>query len=184
MPTEATTAIPAPSTRIRSLGLGLIVAAIAFVSLFGHTGDAKAGLSWCASDPIIRVNGQDIQIWVNVPSENLDQVKLAQIEFHVPSNADARIVLVDQTFFPEKAVIKKDLPAWNGKDDLLVEVKIHIDTRGDDGPAFPIGAEVIDAVGTTWHDGSSAQDLAFTAVAISRDGRQGHDNSSSANASR
>jgi hypothetical protein len=182
--TEATTAISAPSTRVRSLGLGLIVAAIALLSLFGRTGDAKAGFAWCADDPIISVNGQNIQIWVNVPFEDRDQVKVAHIEFHVPSNADARIVLVDQTFVPEKAVIKKDLPAWNGKGDLLVKVKIHIDTRGDHGPDFPIRAEVIDAVGTTWYDGSSDQDLAFTAVAISRDGRHGHDNSSNANASR
>jgi hypothetical protein len=177
MATETATATHALSIRARSLGLGLIVVAIALVSLFGRAGDANAGFAWCASDPIVRVNGQDIQVWVNVPVDKLDLVNVVYVEFHVPSNADARIVLVDQTFFPEKAVIKKDLPVWNGRDDLVVEVKIQVDTRGDRGPGFRIGAEVIDAEGTTWYDGSSDQGLVFTAVAISRDGRN-HDRSS------
>ncbi len=161
---KTTTVISAPSTRVRSLGLGLIVAAIALVSLFGRAGDAKAGFSWCADDPIIQVNGQDIQVWVNVPSDNLSQVQNARVEFHVPANVNPKIVLVDQTFFPETVEIVKDLPNWSGKDGLVLQVKIHIDTIGD-GPAFPIGAQVIDAAGTTWHDGSSDQDLSFTAVA-------------------
>ena len=177
------TATTAPSPRVRSIGLGIIVAAVALLSLFGRTGNASAGFAWCADDPIISVNGQNIQVWVNVPFDNLDQVKRARVEFHVPRNADARIVLVDETFFPEKATIKKDLPAWNGKDNLVVEVTIRIDTVGD-GPDFAIGAQVIDAEGTTWYDGSSDQELDFTAVAISLDGHGSHVNSSDARASR
>ncbi len=184
MLTEATTAISAPSTRAPSLGLGLLVAAVALLSLFGRTGNAKAGFAWCADDPIISINGQEIQVWVNVPSDNLDQVRAARIEFHVPRNADARIVLVDQTFFPEKVAIKKDLPAWDGTSNLEVKVTIQVDTRVDGGPGFPIRAQVIDAMGATWHDGFSDQGLAFTAVAVSPHGRNGHDNSSNADASR
>jgi len=165
----ATATVAAP--RARTLGLGLIVAAVALLSLFARTGNASAGFAWCADDPIISVNGQDIQVWVNVPSEDLDQVKVARVEFHVPRNADARIVFVDENFFPEKATVKKDLPAWDGKGDLVVEVKIRIDTRGD-GTAFPIGAEVIDAAGTTWYDGTSDEELAFTAVAFSPNGHR------------
>lgn len=174
--------IAAPSSRVRSLGLGLIVAVVALLALVGRTGDAKAGLAWCASDPIISVNGQDIQVWVNVPSEYLDQVRIAYVEFHVPRNADARLVTVDQTYFPERAVIKRDLPDWNGTDDLVVEVTIHIETHDGDLPAFPIGAEVIDAAGTAWYRGSSDRDLSFRAVAVLGEKSRGQGNSSPANA--
>ncbi len=177
---EANTAIAAPSSRVRSLGLGLIVAVVALLALVGRPGDAKAGLAWCASDPIISVNGQDIQIWVNVPSENLAEVRVASVEIHVPRNADARLVLVDQTYFPERVVIKRDLPDWNGKDDLVVEVTIRIDTHRSDLPAFRIGAEVIDAAGTAWYDGSSDQDLSFTAVAVLGEKSRAQGNSSNA----
>jgi len=165
--TETTTTITAASTRFRSLGLGLIVAAIALLSFFGRTGDAKAGFAWCADDPIITVNGQDIQVWVNVPSDNLSQVQNARVEFHVPGNVNPKIVLVDQTFFPETVVIVKDLPNWSGKDGLVLQVKIQIDTNGD-GSAFPIAAQVIDAVGANWYEGSSDAALSFMAVAKER----------------
>ncbi len=155
-------ATPRP-THSRILGLTMALLAVAFVAFFARTGDAKAGLAWCASDPIISVNGQEISIWINVPAERVGAVEEAVIEIHVPRNVSADVVFVDQTFFPEKVVIKKDLPAWNKHSGpMLITGEIEVDAEGE---PFAVAVEVIDAAGSQWYDGSSNQDISFTARA-------------------
>ena len=80
------------------VSLALLLAGLGAV--FGGMGRASAGLSWCAGDPVISVNGQLISVVVSVPSDKVDNVEMATVVFHVPSNADASIVFVDQQYFP------------------------------------------------------------------------------------
>ncbi len=157
------TAATARPTHSRILGLTMALLAVAFVAFFARTGDAKAGLAWCASDPIISVNGQEISIWVNVPVERVGDVEEAVVEIHVPKNVDAKVVFVDQTFFPEKVVIKKDLPVWNKHSGpMLITGEVEVDAEG---APFSVAVEVVDAKGSQWYYGVSDEDISFTARA-------------------
>lgn len=152
----------AAHSRTRTVALSIALAAVALVAFVARPGEAKAGLAWCASDPIISVNGQQVSIWINVPLDKTEDVKEAVIEVHVPKNVDAKVVFVDQSLFPEKVVIKKDLAWWKAGTPLIVKGELYVD---DDGRAFPVGAEVVDATGSHWIGGYSDQDIPFLAQA-------------------
>lgn len=148
---------------IRRLGLAMALVAAGLVAFFAHSADAKAGLAWCATDPIISVNGQEISVWVNVPADRVDDIEEAVSEVHVPRNVDAHVVFVDQSLFPERVVIKKDLPYWKkGWGPLMVYGSLSIEAEGR---PFSAAAEVVDAVGARWYSGVSYRDISFVARA-------------------
>lgn len=154
---------PTVQTGTRRLGLTIALLAAAFIALFGRAGDARAGLAWCATDPIISVNGQEISVWINVPADRVADVEEAVIVFHVPRNADVDVVYVDQSLFPERVVIKKDLPYWKeGWGPLVVWGSLSIEAEGR---PFRAAVEVIDAVGAEWYSGASYRDISFRARA-------------------
>lgn len=149
-----------PTDRRNVLALAVIVAAIALALFFMRPERAKAGLAWCASDPIISVNGQLISVVINVPVDQVENVEEAVVTFHVPWNVDAKVIFVDQSFFPEKARIVKDQPAWNGRSKLAIPVDVYVESEHR---SFPIRVKVMDATGTpAWYDGFSDRRLSFT----------------------
>jgi hypothetical protein len=160
------TALTAPHARRTAL-TGVIVLAALVLALFAmRPGRASAGLAWCASDPIISVNGQLISVAINVPVDEVGNVDEAQVTFHVPSNVDARVVFVDQSFFPERARIVKDQAAWNGRSTLKIPVDVVVESEHH---WFPIRVKVLDATGqAAWYDGMSDWKMSFTAIAFVR----------------
>lgn len=117
---------------------------------------AGASQSWCADDPVIRVNGQLISVTVNVPTSQVGRVQGAEVVFHVPVNVSASVVYVGQTYFPETAVILFDQPAWDGVSKMKVPVDVLVRASG----SFPIAVETLDATGTkNWTDGEANERL-------------------------
>ncbi len=160
------TALIAPHARRAAL-TGVIVLAALLLGLFAmRPGKASAGLAWCASDPIISVNGQLISVAINVPIDEVRNVGEANVTFHVPWNVDARVVFVDQSLFPERARIVKDQPAWNGRSTLRIPVEVEVESKDH---RFPVRVKVLDATGqAAWYDGKSDTEISFTAMGFVR----------------
>ncbi|MER3437815.1 MAG: hypothetical protein C4346_09645, partial [Chloroflexota bacterium] len=60
---------------------------------------ASAGKGWCRSDPIVRVSGEDLQIWVAIPIDALpDVIGPIMIELIVPRGTINELVYVDEGF--------------------------------------------------------------------------------------
>ncbi|MCC6381590.1 MAG: hypothetical protein IT304_03730 [Dehalococcoidia bacterium] len=136
-----------------SLALLLLLAVLAGIWAFSP-GRARAGLAWCAADPVISVNGQLISIEVNVPADQVKNVRLAAVTFHVPRNASAKIVFVDQSLFPQTATIVKDREAWEPGEKLRVYIEVSVYSR--DGSRFDVAALVKDAYGEDeWRTGDT-----------------------------
>ncbi len=152
------TAAPAASRWLLALVLGAF--GLAFFVL--HAGSASASIAWCDSDPIIQVNGQLVSAVISVPVGQKDNVESAVVIFHVPSNVSAKVIFVDQSAFPEQAKIVKDLPRWNGHDDLKIEGELQVTSR--DGGDFDVRLTVRDARETpTVYYGQANDDLDFVA---------------------
>lgn len=155
---SSATVVPG-SDRMRMILLGLALCVAVIGGMFAKgVSDAEARVVWCSADPIISVNGQLISVTVNVPSDKVDQVNKAVVVFHVPSNATAEVVFVDQTLFPEEAVIVFDGKPWNGKGKLGVKVDVTVYADSD----FKIGVQVDDYLDRIrWYDGKSNDERRF-----------------------
>ncbi len=58
-----------------------------------------AGKGWCRSDPIVRINGADLQVWVAIPIDDLpDVIGPIQIELVAPRGSLTELVYVDDGF--------------------------------------------------------------------------------------
>jgi len=154
-----TAVVSSPFRRITVVGLALVM--ITLGSLFAlRPHAAKAGLAWCASDPVISVNGKLISVTINIPAERVRDVEKAQVVFHVPVNVDARVVFVDQRWFPETARIVKDQPYWDGNRSLKVPVEVFVESEAR--YPFAIGIAVADqASAYTWYDAITDKTFTF-----------------------
>ncbi len=58
-----------------------------------------AGVSWCRADPIVRIEGHQIQMWVGVPS-GYEQYVTGPISFKIdtPSHFSRVVVMTDEGF--------------------------------------------------------------------------------------
>lgn len=140
---------PRTAASVALLLLALLAGLLAF-----SPGRARAGLAWCASDPVVLVNGQLISVEVNVPADQVENVRLAAVTFHVPVNVSAKVVFVDQSLFPETARIVWDREPWKRGDKLRVDIELSVFSR--DGTRFDIAALVKDAYGNDdWRTGDT-----------------------------
>jgi hypothetical protein len=60
---------------------------------------ASAGVSWCRADPIVRIQGYDVQMWVGVPA-GYEQYVTGPISFRIetPPGYDRKVVMTDSGF--------------------------------------------------------------------------------------
>lgn len=60
---------------------------------------AGAGVTWCRADPIVRINGTEVQVWVMIPEQYQSAVTgPIDVAFQVPSGAKTAVVLTDSGF--------------------------------------------------------------------------------------
>jgi hypothetical protein len=58
-----------------------------------------AGKIWCAKDPIVRLNGQDVQIWVAIPEEYVPYVNGAvRVNILTPNDVTREVIFLDEGF--------------------------------------------------------------------------------------
>lgn len=76
-----------------------VIALLMLLALWLTGIPASAGKGWCRSDPIVRINGADLQVWVAIPIDDLpDVIGPIQIELVVPRGSINEIVYVDDGF--------------------------------------------------------------------------------------
>jgi hypothetical protein len=82
------------STTRRSAALVLGLLALLVIAA-----PASAGRMWCARDPIVRIQGTDLQILIAVPQEYADYVNgPIQVDIRTPDWAPAELIFADAGF--------------------------------------------------------------------------------------
>ncbi|GAB4336225.1 MAG: hypothetical protein Kow0010_24000 [Dehalococcoidia bacterium] len=139
---------------------GLLVLMAAWLSSPSH---AAARLVWCSGDPVIRINGEhEVSVTVHVPVDGREHVDHAEVVFHIPRNTTGEVVFVDDTYFAEDVTIVADLPDWNGRSALRVEVEITVHAS----QSMQVAASTEDArAGTAWSHGVANRTFRVAAVA-------------------
>ena len=136
-----------------------IVAALAlFAPLAGSVSPAGARGVWCSGDPTILVNGNVVSVTVHVPADRMRDLDYVEVIFHVPANADVKLLVNDSILVPAKTRFVKDLPPQRGLFGSALPVEIVAHHRGE---TMPIAATTI-ALGTgssLWTQGTSAAPL-------------------------
>jgi hypothetical protein len=139
-----------------------LVAAIALVMpLSGGSNSAEARAVWCSGDPTILVNGNVVSVTVHVPLNRMRDLDYVEVIFHVPSNADVKLLLNDSLLVPAKTRYVKDQPATRGG--LLSPTTIPVEIIAhSDGAPMPIAATTLSLLGrgtSLWTEGTSAAPL-------------------------
>ena len=138
-----------------------IVAAIAvFGPLQSGTESADARGVWCSGDPTILVNGNAVSVTVHVPLDRMKDLDYVEVIFHVPANADVKLLVNDSILVPAKTRFVKDQPATRGG--LLSATSIPVEIIAHhEGAPMPIAATTI-AVGrgtSLWTEGTTDKPL-------------------------
>jgi hypothetical protein len=129
---------------------------------------AGASVRWCHADPIVRVDGVELQFWVAVPEEYVPYVNGAiDIRIRVPKSVtDRQVLFIDKGFngYGEK-VTWGDLttPVVNGQIPMEITVKVPFDRKkldqalGTRGVLPPVQVEVIQDGVSSFYYGDSKQ---------------------------
>lgn len=81
---------------MKRLSAAFVMGLLALVVL---TVPAFAGVTWCRADPIVKLNGEDVQIWVAVPKEYASKVTgPIDVTIHVPSTVSTKVIFLDAGF--------------------------------------------------------------------------------------
>ncbi len=141
----------------------LVALAAGLGSLLATTGGANAGLSWCADDPLIYIDGHLVDVNAQAPLEQLGNIS-GDVVFtvHAPKGSTVKVVLETSVWFPVRTVVLKDQPAWNGKTKLTVPIEIDVTPKSG---SFPIrGTALDDNLHYAIHEGAAGTTLKFKAV--------------------
>ena len=134
--------------------------AIALPSLGGSSNTADARGVWCSGDPTILVNGNIVSVTVHVPADRMKDLDYVEVIFHVPSNADVKLLINDSILVPAKTRFVKDQPASRGG--LLSGTVIPVEiVAHHSGAPMDIAATTV-AVGqgtSLWKQGTSDKPL-------------------------
>jgi hypothetical protein len=96
---------------------------------------AMASRTWCARDPIVRINGHDVQMWVAVPSEYVSLVSgPIDIEVLTAKPVDAEVLYTDEGFngYGEEVTfgaLRRGKIYSDGSFDLQLKVSVPISDR-------------------------------------------------------
>jgi hypothetical protein len=144
-------------TRIRRRGIALALGLLAVLLL---AAPAEAGRRWCARDPIVRLNGAEVQIWVAVPAEYEAAVSgPIQVRIATPRGVTREVVLTDEgfnghgeavTFAPRAGRVS------GGSFVASVEIRVPVDAAAVAAKAVPVRVEVVQDGRSQWFDGSAA----------------------------
>lgn len=84
------------SNRFRKI---IVAISLGLLAMLVVATPALAGRTWCARDPIVRLNGADVQIWIAIPDEFVPTVKGAvQVKVYTPVGVSQELIFVDQGF--------------------------------------------------------------------------------------
>ena len=123
--------------------LGLVLLALALT-----THGALAGISWCRTDPIVRINGERVNIFVNSDEAILKQATgPTQVVVTVPLGVSTELIATDPGFGFGEVVSFTTSPYLRVTDSGRVNVVVSAYVPAV-GPSLPVQVEVVPASGT------------------------------------
>lgn len=130
---------------MRRLALSAILPLLA-VLLFAVP--AGAGLTWCKSDPIVRLNGTEVQIWVAIPEEYQAYVNgPIDVEVATPKAVTREVVFTDEGFNGHGEEVRfTDLkgPVMHKTFPVVIRVKVPIDRASlGSNVTIPVQVEIV-----------------------------------------
>jgi hypothetical protein len=104
-----------------------IIAVFATIALFLTISPTGAGIQWCPRDPIVALNGQEVQIWVSIPNEYQSAVTgPVDVEIWTPRGVEQEVLFTDDGFNGYGETVSfKERDSLSG-DAMGVEVRIKI----------------------------------------------------------
>ena len=110
-----------PLRRSAALLLGLLA-----ILLFAAP--ASAGRTWCSRDPIVRIDGVDLQIWVAVPQEYESYVNgPIHVDIETPKWSQEELVFADAGFNGHGEVVTfSDMPGNLRYDTSRTQTNINV----------------------------------------------------------
>jgi hypothetical protein len=144
----------------RTAVFALFAALALALPLTNGSNSAEARGVWCSGDPTILVNGNVVSVTVHVPLDRMKDLDYVEVIFHVPANADVKLLVNDSLLVPAKTRFVKDQPAQRGG--LLSGTSIPVEiVAHHSGAPMPIAATTV-AIGrgtSLWTEGTSAAPL-------------------------
>ncbi|MHB8577747.1 MAG: hypothetical protein ACYDCQ_20740 [Dehalococcoidia bacterium] len=87
---------------------------------------ANAYEEWCFDDPIVAVNGNLMDVRVNLPLADLLTLRSTALTVTVPSNVSGAVVLNDISVFPMTTTIAHSKAAWSGAGAIPITVVVSV----------------------------------------------------------
>jgi len=85
-----------PHTRTRRL---IAATTLGLLALLILAVPALAGRNWCAKDPIVSLNGTQVQMWVAIPEEYVQYVNgPIRMTISTPASVDREVIFLDEGF--------------------------------------------------------------------------------------
>src|SRR4051794_16221173 len=91
-------------------------------------GDQKASAfeTWCFDDPVVSVNGNLVDIQVQLPLLNLLSMRRTTVTVVIPQNVKGYVVVNDISAFPMTTTISATGPTWSGKGAVTITVITNV----------------------------------------------------------
>jgi hypothetical protein len=149
----------------------LVAMTLAVLAVLMLAAPAMAGRTWCARDPIVRINGHDVQFWVAIPSEYVPLVNgPIDIEILTAQPVDATVLYTDAGFngYGETVrfgTMRRGKVYNDGSFDIQLNVKVPIsDRKIKQVPlqlTFTIGGEAQTSETTAPTDGTATSTVTY-----------------------
>lgn len=116
---------------------------LSLIAILLITAPVSAGRQWCAIDPIVELNGTELQVWVAIPAEFVPLVNgPVAVEFRTPAGVTRSVVLTDAGFngFGEVVSFSDDpsrVVSASGVFRVDISTVVPIDTSLAGAPADP-----------------------------------------------
>ena len=123
---------------------GLMAAFTAVLVLVANP--VAAGWQWCPRDPIVALNGQEVQIWVSIPEQYQTAVTgPIQVDIRTPRGVEQEVLFTDEGFngFGEEVTFYERGRLDGAEMDVDVRVRVPYDRSMVERGNLPVLLTVI-----------------------------------------
>jgi hypothetical protein len=93
--------------------------------------EVRAWEVWCADDPVVSVNGNLLDIQVQMPVNHVLTMRQTTLTIVIPENTSGTVVVDDVSAFPMTTRIAKTAPAWSGSGPIPITIVVEVSASSD-----------------------------------------------------